>query len=107
MSTTMFHYSLDMLRLYRLSIFYPTLGPTIGIKHVYLRLITKNNAFLIMNGLICIPASKEHVFLSTMASYVAHVERNLPITKYVSQLHQTHFHLIRFDSLMQFSNPLS
>ena len=64
MSTTMFHCLLDMLWLYRLSICYPTLWPTIGIKHVYLCLITENNVFPIMNGPICIPASKPHMCLN-------------------------------------------
>ena len=64
MSTIMFHCLLDMLRLYMLSICYPTPGPTIGIKHVYLRLITKNNAFPIMNDPISIHASKPHPCLN-------------------------------------------
>ena len=60
MSTTMFHCLLDMLRLYMLSIHYPTPRPTIGIKDIYLCLITENNAFPIMNNPICILASKPH-----------------------------------------------
>ena len=60
MSTIMFYCLLDMLRLYMLSICYPTPGPTIGIKHDYLCLITENNVFPIMNSPICIPPSKPH-----------------------------------------------
>ena len=64
MSTTMFHYLLDMLQLYMLSICYPTPWPTIGIKVVYLRLIIENNAFPIMNSSVCILASKPHPCLN-------------------------------------------
>ena len=64
MSTTMFHCLLDMLRLYKLSICYPTPWPTIGIKLVYLCLITENNVFPIMNGPICIHASKPNLCLN-------------------------------------------
>ena len=64
MSTIIFHCLLHMLRLYMLSICYPTLGPTIGIELVYLCPITKNNVFLIMNGPICKPASKPHLCLN-------------------------------------------
>ena len=58
MSTTMFDCLLDMLRLDMFFIFNPILGITIGIKSVYLRLITEDNTFPIMNHPICIPSSK-------------------------------------------------
>ena len=64
MSTTMFHCLLDMLRLYRFSICYPTPGHTIGIKPIYLCLIIENNSVPIMNSLICILASKPHMCLN-------------------------------------------
>ena len=64
MSTIIIHYLLDMLQFYKLSIYYPTLGPTIRVEHVYLRFIPENNAFPIINGPISIPASKHHPHLN-------------------------------------------
>ena len=87
MSTTMFHCLLDMLRLYKLSICYPTPWPTIKIKHVCLCLITGNNAFPIINGPICKPHpclnmsfANDGFFYCTCAAKPSHHKTCLTVT---------------------------